>query len=112
MIRNPFLIAGLFDWLGDAAKAVASGFLAILGRILSSFFGYFNDFACGLIDIAAIFLPSTPASLKISSMVASVGGAIPFVGKGVVSEIFGMIASFAAVILAIKIYKLIPFKMT
>lgn len=107
-----YIVAGLFDWLGDAAKSVASGILAILGRVLSSFFSFFNDFACGLIDIVGAFLPATPAGLKISSMVSSIGGTIPFVGKGVVFEIFATIASFAAIILAIKIYKLIPFKMT
>jgi len=109
---NRFLIAGLFDWLGDAAKAIASGILAVIGRVLASFFSFFNDFACGLIDIVGAFLPATPPSLQVSSLVSSVGGAIPFVGKGVVSEIFLTIASFGAVILAIKIYKLIPFKMT
>lgn len=108
----PILIAGLFDWLTDAAKGIASAILSVIGRVLASLFSYFNDFACGLIDIVAMFLPATPANLKISALVSSVGGTIPFVGKGVVSEIFITIASFGAIILAIKIYKLIPFKMT
>ena len=109
---HPVLIAGLFDWLTDTAKGIASAILSVVGRLLASFFSFFNDVACGLIDIVAAFLPVTPPSLQISSLINSIGGTIPFVGKGVVSEIFITIASFAGVILAIKIYKLIPFKMT
>ena len=71
---HPILIAGLFDWLTDTAKGIASAILSVVGRLLASFFSFFNDFACGLIDIVALFLPQTPPSLQSSTLAETLLG--------------------------------------
>lgn len=63
----------------------------------------------GINYIAAIF-PSTPENLKIGNLISSLGDTIPAIGTGIISEIFTTISTIAGISLAIKIYKLLPFK--
>ena len=74
--------------------------------------GLMNQTVCGAIDYIAHLFPSTPESLKISNVLNSVGDSIPGVGRAVIREIFTTIAAIFSISLAIKIYKLIPFKAT
>lgn len=107
-----YLIAGMTEdvisgLLGGLGKAVF-GFLI---SFLQFVFGWLNDFACALIDIVIFILPSTPANLKISYLLSTYLSGMNF-GQAVVVEIFTMLSSFALIVIAIKLYKLIPFKMT
>ena len=74
--------------------------------------GWMNSTICSAIDYIAALFPSTPDNLKIANILNSIGDAMPLVGRGIVRDIFGTIAGMAAVALAIKIYKLLPFKMS
>lgn len=114
--------SGVFAWLGSI-WASFSGFLkafwdslsklfSILLGAIANPFGAVNSFICLLIDGIASVWPSTPENLKVGSLIASIGTAIPLVGTAVVYDIFQTAGSMLAIVLLIKLYKLIPFKMS
>lgn len=72
--------------------------------------GWMNSVVCSAIDYIAAIFPSTPANLKISSLIDSVALAMPLVGRGIISDILGSIAAIFAIRAVIVIYKLLPFK--
>lgn len=74
--------------------------------------GLMNQVVCTVIDVVTAVLPSTPQGLHISDFVSAAANQIPAVGRGIISEVLTTIASLSAIALAIKIYKLIPFKAT
>ena len=90
----------------------ASGLLSFLLGALADPQGLMNHVVIKTIDVLAEALPSTPDNLKISSILNSVGDSMPLVGRGIVYEVAGTVATIAGISLAIKIYKLIPFKAT
>lgn len=112
-IRSFF--AWLFSFFFNPITAVFSALIGIFPVILAAFEnpqGAINGFLCRAIDLVASPFPSTPPGLKIGSLINSIGSAIPIVGSGVVYEIFEAGLSVFAIIILVKIYKLIPFKMS
>ena len=74
--------------------------------------GLMNRVVCGAIDMISGVFPSTPDNLKIGSIIESAGSVMPAFGTGLIREVLGTIAGMAAIALVIKIYKLMPFKMS
>ena len=72
--------------------------------------GFINQLICGLIDLIAIPFPSTPDSLKLSSIINTLSLALPVFGKALIQSIIGTFADLFFLYATIKIYKLIPFK--
>jgi hypothetical protein len=101
----------LFDSIKWIILAVTTPIGVVLGAIANPQ-GAVNGFLCRIIDLIASVWPSTPDELKISNMLASVGTAIPVMGQGVVFTIFRTAFTMLTIVLLIKLYKLIPFKMT
>jgi hypothetical protein len=78
--------------------------------------GWMNSVICTAIDYIASIFPSTPDDMKIGTVVSTLinglGSSIPIVGVGIIREIFTTFLTIAGLALAIKIYKLLPFKAT
>lgn len=88
------------------------GIIAFLLGALADPQGWMNSVVIKTIDAFAFFLPSTPEELKIANLIASIADELPGFGKAVIFEIFQGIGGIVGISLAIKIYKLIPFKAT
>lgn len=71
-----------------------------------------NTVIVAAIDFVAAFFPSTPENLKIGNIINNLASSMPAVGAGIIREIFGTITTIALLALVIKIYKLLPFKMS
>lgn len=111
-MNHYYLIGGMIeDVIGGLLGGLGKAIFSFLVAFLQFVFGWLNDFACALVDIVIFILPRTPANLKISYLVSIHLANMSF-GQAVVIEIFTMISSFAAVVILIKLYKLIPFKMS
>jgi hypothetical protein len=83
----------------------------LLGALLNPQ-GLLNQIVCSAIDYISYLFPSTPESLKLGSIINSATSIMPAVGRGVIADIFATCAAIFALTVAIKIYKLIPFKAT
>lgn len=83
----------------------------LLGALLNPQ-GFMNETICLALDYIGSLFPSTPDGLKIANIVNSLGDSVPAVGRGVIREIFFTLSSIFTISLAIKIYKLLPFKAT
>lgn len=83
----------------------------LLGALLDPQ-GLMNQIICAVLDNIASIFPSTPDNLKIANIVNNLGDSVPAVGRGVIREIFFTLSSIFTISLAIKIYKLLPFKAT
>ena len=107
-------MAFLFKLLKPVYLVLASitGFISFLLGALLDPQGWMNAVVCVTIDVITAVLPRTPDSIKISSILNSVGDKMPLVGRSIVYETASTIAIIAGISLAIKIYKLIPFKAT
>ena len=95
--------------------AVAAGLTSIVAWLLGALAdpqGAMNSVVNTTIDVIAAFLPSTPESLKLGTLLDGVAASMPAVGRGIISEIFITISSMFALVAVIKLYKLIPFKAT
>jgi hypothetical protein len=86
--------------------------VAFLVSTLNNPEGAINKFANSVIDKIALVLPSTPNNLKLGYLLDQSTALMPAFGRNVIAEIFATISSMFAVIVVIKIYKLIPFKAT
>jgi hypothetical protein len=108
-------VVGALQWIGrPLIRAVLAAFAPlgiILGAILNPQ-GAVNAFCCRIVDLVDAALPATPENLKISNMLVSMGSSIPLIGTGIITEVFQTVATILVFILAVKIYKLIPFKMS
>ena len=104
----------LFQFLKPSIVFFSSigGITAFLLGALANPQGLMNKVIVGAIDFIANLFPSTPDNLKIANLINSMGDSIPLVGRAVIRDTFFTIASIAAISLAIKIYKLLPFKAT
>lgn len=89
-----------------------TGFISFLLGALADPQGWMNAVVCTTVDVIAAFFPRTPDNLKIANILNSVGDSMPLVGRSIVYEIAGTIATIAGISLVIKLYKLIPFKAT
>lgn len=101
--------------LFDSFKWLILAFTGPVGIVLGAIAnpgGAVNSFICRIIDVVAIPFPSTPNNLKIVNLLAATGDSIPLVGRAVVYDIFTTAFSMLSIVLLIKIYKLIPFKMS
>lgn len=111
-MNHHYLIGGMIeDVIGGLLGGLGKAIFSFLVAFLQFVFGWLNDFACALVDIVIFILPRTPANLKISYLLSTYMAGMNF-GQAVVVEIFSMLSTFALVLIAIKLYKLIPFKMT
>jgi hypothetical protein len=107
-------VQGVLNFFTPVVIAFSSllGFVGFIVAALANPQGFANTLICGAIDLIAGFLPSTPESFKIGSIISSLSSQMPSVGCSVVVAIFQLISTMFGIALAIKIYKLIPFKMS
>lgn len=104
----------LFNYLKPILK-YAMGLTAPIAFVLGVINdpeGAINTFLIKGIDLIAVVFPSTPEELKIASIINGLGDQLPLVGKSVIYEILQTLAVIFGLTLAVKIYKLIPFKAT
>lgn len=86
--------------------------LAFLLGALQNPQGLMNTIICSGIDFIASIFPSTPDALKIGSIINSISSSMPAVGRAVIADVFNSILAMVAIVIIIKIYKLLPFKMS
>ena|ERR687885_2010937 len=90
--------------------------LSILLGVIADPTGSFGYFICIMIEVILSPLPSTPESLKITNLISqftqSLGDAYPVIGAGLLNEVFGSVGIVVGILVIVKIYKLIPFKMS
>lgn len=94
---------------------VATGLASVVSFLLGALAnpqGLWNQICVAAIDFVAQFFPSTPTEYTIGSVIDSIAVKMPLVGRGIIYEIFQVILVIAGLELAIKVYKLIPFKAT
>lgn len=105
----------------DLLKALVSPLVAILASltgVISVIIGAFlnpagavNGFVTRLIDALAFVWPSTPENLKLANLIFPAVGGVS-IGRAVLIDICSTLFVMLGIILLIKLYKLIPFKMT
>lgn len=105
------LVVNFFKPLIVIAFSITGVISVIIGAFLDPQ-GAANAFICRIIDLIDVALPRTPDSLKIGTLLTQVNNAVPVVGWGVVLDTFQMALAMLVVVIVIKIYKLIPFKMS
>ncbi len=101
----------LFNSINWIILAITAPISLILGAIANPA-GAVNGFLCRMIDLIALVFPSTPENLKIVNLLAATGDTIPLIGRSVVYDVFTTAAAMLAIVLLVKLYKLIPFKMS
>lgn len=112
MIQSIFnFIQALFNPLYLFLISITSIIALILGAVADPA-GAVDTFICKIIDIVVFVLPSTPDNLKIANLLMAFATAYPIVGWGIVLQIIQNISTMFAIVVVIKIYKLIPFKMS
>lgn len=108
-------IFSFVKWLFSPLYVLVTGLISVVALILGAISdpgGAVNSFICLIIDIVIFPLPSTPDSLKIGNLLQSFAAAVPIVGWGIILEIIKTCSTMLAILLIIKVYKLIPFKAT
>ena len=108
-------IINYLKWLSAPVYMVAVALITVVSVILGAIInpsGAINTLICTVIDIVVFFFPSTPNDLKISSLLTAFSSAVPLVGWGIVLDIMNTCFTMLAILLIIKVYKLIPFKST
>lgn len=73
---------------------------------------FINQLICGAIDLISIVFPSTPDNLKLSALINNLASFMPIFGKKLIENILGTARDLLSIYFLIKIYKLIPFKMS
>jgi len=76
---------------------------------IAGFFDSLGNFLMLFLDNLVSVLPDTPSSLILGNLYSNLGSAIPFVGSGIIAELFNFIISSMSVIALIKAWKLLPF---
>lgn len=108
-IKKPFsLLVGLFS-------AFFFPLLPIVGLIIGVIAnpgGALNALACRIIDIVAFPFPTSPPSIKLVSIITSLGNAIPFIGSAILFDFAQTFVVIMLIYIGIKVYKLLPFKMS
>lgn len=74
--------------------------------------GAVNQFICTIINAISSVFPSTPDNLRLGKLIDAVASIAPAFGTALIRDIATTIGSVFTVSLAIRIYKLIPFKAT
>ena len=72
--------------------------------------GAVNTFLVKMIDNISPLFPSTPENLKIFPILDSISERLPIIGRAIVYDVATTIGTIFAILIIIKIYKLIPFK--
>jgi hypothetical protein len=104
-------LASYFNPVVVFFTSVASFVALVLGCLLDPS-GAVNTFICRVIDMIASIFPATPDNLKLGYFINQAGSFFPAFGIGIIGEIVSTISSIFLISLAIRIYKLIPFKAT
>lgn len=108
------LLSALASWL-NPIRATAIGFggiTAFLMGALANPNGLWNQIVNASIDVIVFLLPNHPDNLKLITIVNSVGSLLPSFGTAIIFEMAVFTSSVFLIFLLIKIYKLIPFKLT
>ena len=108
-------IFNFIKWLFSPLYVICisiGGIISIILGAISNPQGAVNGFVCRIIDLILIPWPSTPEPLKLGSMLGYFANTVPVVGWGILLEIIKSCVAILLIVLVIKIYKLIPFKMT
>lgn len=72
--------------------------------------GWMNQVVISIINGISFILPSTPNNLKIGTLINSLGNSLPFIGRGIITDIIQTLSSIFIIRMVIVIYKLLPFK--
>jgi hypothetical protein len=106
-------IFDLLKWLSQPVVRLVSALFAPVALVLGTIAdpgGALNSFLIRTVDLLAVYWPSTPEELKISNLIFSASGA--GIGRTVLIDSLQTIVLIAGVVGLVKLYKLIPFKMT
>lgn len=87
-------------------------FFEQLGNLITDPVGTVTYFACQFITFIFGFFPSTPEALTLQGLANKLGNALPFVGSSIIYSILRDFSLILGLALIVKIYKLIPFKMS
>ena len=104
----------LLKWFAQPLVRISLAFLGPLSIVLGAIAnpqGAVNGFICRIIDVVASVWPSTPSSLQLSNLFAS-SDASTGIYAYLVSEIFSLALICLSIVALVKLYKLIPFKMS
>lgn len=67
-----------------------------------------SQFLCWVCDLLGIIigaLPSTPPQYTMSGLITAMGDALPMIGTGILSEVYGMIQGILLLFLIIKAFR-------
>jgi hypothetical protein len=84
--------------------------VALLLGCIANPSGAVNQFVCTILDLIAFVLPSTPPQFRVATILQSASNSMPLIGYGVVNEIYNTASGMFLISVAVRIYKLIPFK--
>lgn len=108
--RAVSFIFGFFSPLFLVLTLLGGTFATIAGAVADPR-GWVNTSINFVIDYISSVFPQTPSNLKIANLIAS-APFVDVVGTRVIAETLLTVSAMAGVALIVKIYKLIPFKMT
>jgi hypothetical protein len=102
-------------WIGNTIRGLWKP-ISILLAFLINPGGVVSEWSCKILKFIFGFFPSTPDNLKLSTLfvkaISSFDKTFPIFGGGMLKETINTVFAVAAIILVVKIYKLIPFKAT
>jgi hypothetical protein len=101
----------MFGWVQDFLQGFFD-FIALIWYIITHPFEFLSFLVCSAVGSIFHVLPSTPDNLKIANLISQLGSTFPLIGSGVIHELFTTVASIVGILVLIKVYKLLPFKMS
>ena len=103
----------IIEFFGDIRKVITSltSFVAIILGTIQNVTGAVNTLLVKLIDLLATPWPSTPDNLKLATLIENATSQTG-IGTAIVYDTFETMFGILAIITVVKLYKLIPFKMT
>lgn len=69
----------------------------------------FGTFICNMISRLAAVLPDHPSNLSLSALATQLASNAPFIGAGLIYSLMRDISEVLGLVLAVKLYKLLPF---
>lgn len=104
------LLRALVSPLVALLASLVGVFSVIIGAFLNPA-GAINSFCVRMIDLVASVWPSTPPGLTLSALIFPATGGTTL-GRAFLLELFSTAFAMFAIVLIVKLYKLIPFKAT
>ena len=107
------LVNFLTDMFGDLRKVISSlmGAVAIVVGTIQNLGGAVNTLLVNLINLVADVWPSTPDEIKLATLIENAGNSTG-IGTAIIYDTFQTAFLVLSIVALVKLYKLIPFKMT